>query len=87
LTIGDVTKETGIDVDALLNLEKGIDRIHFSQISKLQNILKIEDNSLLNNYMKIFHWEEFSSLKHLFQAEFASKPQKSDATTKKVEVS
>lgn len=86
LTIGDVTKDTDIDVDTLLDLEKGIDRIHLSQISKLQNILKIEDNSLLNNYMRIFHWEEFTSLKHLFQAEFASKP-KSDVSVKKVEVS
>lgn len=74
LTIGDVTKETGIDVDELMDLEKGIDRIHLSHISKLQNALKIENNTLLNKYMEIFHWEEFTSLKHLFQAEFVSNP-------------
>jgi|GEM_PF-1793355 len=73
LTVEQVAQEIGVETDVLIDLEKGIDRIHLSQISKLQNLLKIEGNKLLNDYMEIFHYEEFMNLKHLFKAEMESK--------------
>ncbi|MEN9597211.1 MAG: hypothetical protein RL236_1645 [Pseudomonadota bacterium] len=62
LTLDDVANAVGTDLETLLDLEQGIDRLYLNQVSKLQSTLKIEDNKLLGDYMKIFHYDEFLNL-------------------------
>jgi transcriptional regulator with XRE-family HTH domain len=66
LTLDDVANAIEVDLETLIDLEKGIDRLYLSQVSKLQNTLKIEENKLLGDYMKIFHYHEFLNLSSYF---------------------
>lgn len=87
LTLENIAKEIGVEVDVIVDLEKGIDRIQLGQVSKLQNLLKIENNKLLSDYMEIFHWEEFSHLKQMFQQTTVVVPNpKSDAAERKLKL-
>ena len=67
LTTENVAKEVGVEVNVIVDLEKGIDRINLGHISKLQNLLKIDGNQLLKDFMEIFHPEEYGNLERLFQ--------------------
>jgi transcriptional regulator with XRE-family HTH domain len=67
LTLDDVANAIGSDLETLNDLEKGVNRIYLNQVSKLQNILKIEDNKLLGDYMKIFYYDEFLNLSDYFK--------------------
>lgn len=80
LTTENVAKEIGVEVDVIFDLEKGIDRINLGHISKLQNLLKIEGNKLLSDYMEIFHPEEYGNLERLFQQTAVASLPKVDVT-------
>lgn len=82
LTTENVAKEIGVEVDVIVDLEKGIDRINLGHISKLQNLLKIEGNKLLSDYMEIFHPEEYGNLERLFQQTAVATRPKPDVTEK-----
>jgi transcriptional regulator with XRE-family HTH domain len=86
LTLDDVSKAIGIDSAILADLEKGIDRVQLSQITKLQNLFKIENNKLFIDYMKTFHYEEFSNLTQIFQENTSSSKPKSDVTDHKLKL-
>ncbi len=80
LTTDNVAKEIGVEVDVIVDLEKGIDRINLGHISKLQNLLKIDGNQLLSDYMEIFHPEEYGNLERLFQQTAVVTRPKTDVT-------
>lgn len=62
LTHESVAETVNVDLDIIVDLEKGIDRININQVKKLAATLEEDTTVFFKDYMRIFHLEELANL-------------------------
>ncbi len=62
LTHESVAEAVNVDLEIIVDLEKGIDRININQVKKLADILEEDTTVFFKDYMRIFHLEELANL-------------------------